>query len=360
MKTTVSLGLLLVVLLLSAELFIRLNPQKFWVSYRVSPNDKIVFELTPNYRAVFYNAMINAQGLNDRFYPLEKPRDTFRIAVVGDSTSFGWKVGAENSFPKILERLLNREMKGRHYEVINFSVPGYNTAQEYELIQTKVMSYHPDMVILVYCMNDTHLCNYIKPKITVLNYLYHRSCLIRRLLMKIDFNLVAHPILREYWFVFKQKVLGMFYYQQTICPSPGLDEAIYINGNPPRSGALVPQQYRYMLGYKNYRRHLMAIRDFLEQRHIVLVSCGFIDERAYKINEKLGIKPLISFEQIVPPEDRLKVFLSKEDAHLNIVGNNLVARLLYEKLEPLVADAPLEKKNARAALENVGAGSENP
>src|SRR5207244_5898409 len=99
----------------------------------------IVYELKPNVRGRFMGQplLINSQGLHDYEYSHRKEPGTFRIVGVGDSSLFGWGVPFEDSGLKVLERRLNEKSRAQKFEVINFSVPGYNTAMEAETFMTR-------------------------------------------------------------------------------------------------------------------------------------------------------------------------------------------------------------------------------
>ncbi len=100
----------------------------------------------------------------DHVIPRTKQRDIFRIAVLGDSCVFGQGIEFSETISERLEFLLNRfcSRRGRRYEVLNFGVPGYNTAMESELFRTRVLLFKPDAVILVYVGNDIQLPNFIQ------------------------------------------------------------------------------------------------------------------------------------------------------------------------------------------------------
>ncbi len=73
-----------------------------------------------------------------------------RIALVGDSFTFGLGVGDEDT---IARRLAGELPEGD--EVLNFGVPGYSTDQEVLLVERAVLPLHPDVVILLVCLiND--------------------------------------------------------------------------------------------------------------------------------------------------------------------------------------------------------------
>jgi len=326
-----SITLLISIILLGvfAEIVIRLNPKLFCEGYRPSQNERIVYELCPGHEMKSLKAKISSQGLNDRYFPLKKQPGVFRIGVVGDSQSFGFSVRPQDSFPKVLERMLNNG-NNRKFEVINFSVPGYNTSQEYELIKEKVMQFEPDMIILNFCGNDTHMCNFFKPKVTFANYLYNKSYFIRLLLRRLDAMFMRNGRFLEAWFSFKKNILGVFYCSQMIYPYPGLEETIYVDHNPSDRPENTPERYRYMLGYDNYKIHVRSINDLLQRHAIILVSSGNFTQEALAINREAGIENICDFNEIFKA-DPASPFLIDE-GHYNEEGNRLLAEHLYNFL----------------------------
>ena len=72
---------------------------------------------------------------------------------LGDSTTAGWGVPLAGTAPKILEGESNAAGHGR-FEVLNAGVGNYGTVQEVEHYLTIDRSFHPDLVILEYFIND--------------------------------------------------------------------------------------------------------------------------------------------------------------------------------------------------------------
>ncbi len=93
---------------------------------------------------------INSEGLRDREHARQKPANTFRIAVLGDSFSEAMHVSMEETYWALLESKLKDcpALQGKNVEVINFGVSGYGTAQELITLRRKVWDYQPDMVML--------------------------------------------------------------------------------------------------------------------------------------------------------------------------------------------------------------------
>lgn len=95
---------------------------------------------------------INAQGMRDREHAMEKPPNTIRIAVLGDSYAEARQVAMGDAFWSVLERTMQVcEQRGeRSVEVLNFGVSGFGTAQEWLQLQTTVWTFDPDIVLLAF------------------------------------------------------------------------------------------------------------------------------------------------------------------------------------------------------------------
>src|SRR5205823_1433580 len=86
------------------------------------------FRLAPSF-VVDGELITNALGLRERDLSVAKRPGTIRILCLGDSFTFGM-TPLDQSWPKILERRLQRRFPGRSLEVINAGVPRYSTYQE--------------------------------------------------------------------------------------------------------------------------------------------------------------------------------------------------------------------------------------
>lgn len=151
------LGLSLVsilLVLLVGELLVRLpgwldlDLDHYNRTTRTSADPRLIWELDPDH------PLVNSDGLRDREYAVEKPPNTFRIVVVGDSVTYGYSVALEDTYVKKLEVLLNERDTGRNYEVINLGVGGYNTPQELVRYREKGRKYQPDLLIIGFVLND--------------------------------------------------------------------------------------------------------------------------------------------------------------------------------------------------------------
>lgn len=96
----------------------------------------------------------NSHGFRDREYTMAKPQNTYRILVLGDSFTWGVGLDAEETLPKLLESRLSEETSSGEVEVINAAIPGYNTVEEFLLLKEEGVKYDPDMVLVVFNLND--------------------------------------------------------------------------------------------------------------------------------------------------------------------------------------------------------------
>jgi len=159
-----------VVALLLAEVLVRLfglAPQLAAIqvdqphaSYVSSPNPILKYVPKPG------SGEVNHDGFRGPTYARSKPEGTFRVVVVGDSIGFGYcdegrTIEVDHTFARLLEDELNRRgVDGfDRVEVLNLSVPGYDTLQEIEFLETKGLAYRPDAVVIAYCLNDLMLAS---------------------------------------------------------------------------------------------------------------------------------------------------------------------------------------------------------
>lgn len=97
----------------------------------------------------------NSLGFRDREFPVQKPAGEYRVMALGDSFTYGSGVQLQDTWPKVLEQLLQKERK-EPVLVINggfacgtFTPAGFDTWMEKDGLE-----FGPDMVIVGLCLND--------------------------------------------------------------------------------------------------------------------------------------------------------------------------------------------------------------
>ena len=155
-KKLAFLSVVLVLLFLACELLLVVLGVSFPLLYQ--PDEFCATRLKNNLNVRYIeegNSVVrtNSDGFRDKVWQLQKPDDTFRIAVVGDSFCEAIQVKREDSFCYQLEKMLRE--RGNSVEVMNFGISGFGTAQEFEMLRHRVLKYQPDLVILaVFLGND--------------------------------------------------------------------------------------------------------------------------------------------------------------------------------------------------------------
>lgn len=125
---------------------------------RPSGDPALVYELRPGTRLAWNELPLLA--ISDRGpYRVgedgerEVPAGALRVAVIGDSTSFGWRVPFDAAYPEVLRRSLEARL-ARPVAVRNFSVPGYNSEQERIVCERQALPWRPHLLLLHYDHND--------------------------------------------------------------------------------------------------------------------------------------------------------------------------------------------------------------
>ena len=121
-----------------------------------SEDPELIYEMTPGAETVREGVVvrINSDGFRDDPFS-QNPRDNeFRIIIMGDSVTAGWGVEMADAFPQILEKIVNNVGQDRVFTVLNMGVYGYSTKQELRLLETRGLKYKPDLIIVVYHLND--------------------------------------------------------------------------------------------------------------------------------------------------------------------------------------------------------------
>jgi lysophospholipase L1-like esterase len=99
-------------------------------------------------------ATINSLGLRGTTPETPKPAGSIRVLAIGDSTTFGWGVGDQETYCAELERLLRHEFPGRRIEVINGGVAAYDLRHDARLLKYFAPRLQPDIVLVGLYWND--------------------------------------------------------------------------------------------------------------------------------------------------------------------------------------------------------------
>jgi len=114
----------------------------------VMPDPDLIWRLRPR------PGKTNEYGMKDT--PINEKAD-IKILLLGDSVSWGDGIDEIHLlYPSLLEQSLNKLSNNKTYEVINAAVLGYSTFQEARYLKLYGLKFHPDLIILQFCLNDVY------------------------------------------------------------------------------------------------------------------------------------------------------------------------------------------------------------
>jgi len=158
--------LIAIVLFVIVEIIFFPTKDIFLVNSKIMEQDDnniLQYSLIKN--SYLFNCSINEEG----FRGSNKINRDKSIVILGDSVGFGYD--RENTDKTVFSYIL-QEYLAKDYDVFNLSVPGYNTIQEAEVLYSKGLKYKPDLVLVIFCLNDldvnytiTHYNNFISKKL---------------------------------------------------------------------------------------------------------------------------------------------------------------------------------------------------
>jgi len=80
---------------------------------------------------------------------IHRDKESYIILCLGDSFTFGIGAAVNESYPKQLEQLLNSNLKGKRFVVVNKGELGQNTAQLIDKLQEDIDNVKPDLIIMM-------------------------------------------------------------------------------------------------------------------------------------------------------------------------------------------------------------------
>ncbi|MEK6984494.1 MAG: SGNH/GDSL hydrolase family protein [Nanoarchaeota archaeon] len=171
-----------------------------------SSDSTLIYEFKPN------RCGMNSNGYFDEDHNFSKSNGTFRIVIIGDSVAQGSGLESyRESFGKILEDSLNKQLRSWRFETVILARGGYSTVQELTILKKEAFKYNPDLIIWSYVLNDPahplyHNANneagryFFKPKSYFTNYVSMKLFFIKEKLNSRECNLDPDYFLHcVYW-----------------------------------------------------------------------------------------------------------------------------------------------------------------
>ncbi len=276
-----------------------------------APDPEMSHQHRPNTQAFLmgHEVRINSVGFRDREYSLQKPPGTYRIVALGDSTTFGWGVAYEETYPKLLEAALNANPpspKWNHYEVINTGIGNYNTAQELAMLKDYGMQFNPDMVTIGWYINDAE-----PTPVPSRNWIAYHSYGYIWLTSSFDY------VLRN---VGARQTYSQYY--------NGLYEGLSKPGYLKMKNAFA--ELAALCKERNIALHILLIPEL----HTLSGNYEFtkIDDIIREIGKENGVSVLDLINAYPPEGDPKQYWASPEDDHPNGKANELETKLILDTM----------------------------
>jgi lysophospholipase L1-like esterase len=250
---------------------------------------------------------INSLGLRDREYSLGKPKNVYRIMVLGDSITLGWGVDQRDCYPQQLEEMLRKNVSsktGVDYEVINTGVGNYNTVQELAYFKDEGYRLNPDMIILGFHINDAEPV----PRKTKSFFLNHSHLMV---LFWSKMNMIMsrfsprHNYIDYYNSLYRDSYPGWIRCQNALKELKNYCS----NNNKKLLVVLIPELHDLSNAYP-FKEAYKKVEDFVKSQ-----SISYLDLYPY-----------------FKGRTREELWVSYEDAHPNKTGHEIIARGIYEYL----------------------------
>lgn len=121
------------------------------IGWRHYPNHERVWSgVNPACSSFRVPISINSQGFYDLERDFQKPEDSLRVAMVGDSFTEAMQVHFEDRASQLLERQLNESARlPADFEVLNFGISNFSVGQFMLTYQYYAADYDPDFVFAI-------------------------------------------------------------------------------------------------------------------------------------------------------------------------------------------------------------------
>ena len=121
--------------------------------FQVSPDPELPHELRRSFRTLYkgHEIEINSLGFRGPEFPPRR-EGLLRVALVGDSITFGDAIGWEDTLGVRLGASL--EARGLEAEVLNCGIPGLDATDVALITVERVLPLEPDLVVYVFVCND--------------------------------------------------------------------------------------------------------------------------------------------------------------------------------------------------------------
>lgn len=302
--------------------------------FQPSADPGVSYEFKPNARGFVWGHTkleTNSYGLRGPEVRVPKPPGTYRVGIFGDSATFGQGVTDEETYARVLERMLSERFvsKGLTVEVLNFGVPSYSITNIVSAFAEKGVRFDLDIAVLAPILED---------------FGFHRNHKADQYGYPVNASTPMNPgpvknLLRHVHLAY---LVRDAYWSLTGAGSPELRALTESNDTSDLDRAT------WERGDQEINRFAAVAR----QRGIVpiYVALGRSAPRIDAVVGRLGLQQI----RTLPVAERYsaaQLQVSARDAHPSALYHNLIAGELFQVIAPVI-QAEMDRHGASAGLRN--------
>lgn len=303
-------------------------------------------------------------GSNNFNYDRIKPKNIFRVIVVGGSTV--WGVGTskpEHNLPARIKLTLEKYYPNIKFEIINAGVAGYSSGNELTYIISELVYFNPDLIISYGGWNDAITNGFMKDyngNINGLKTPNHRkielqfkkneevsstlSLFLSAIKNKIDDKLnwsATYAIINK--LIFKNECINFNCLQMTKSDALFDESSIGLYESNLKMKIMASKVYNFKIGI--FLQPLMGMSDkVLTVSELYFFRWGQDDMKLKKdfyskavpvidkLKNEFSINKNVCLADLSKSLDKVKETVYSDVGHINVIGNDVVANKIVDEL----------------------------
>ena len=264
---------------------------------------------------------VNSKATRGPEFSEEKSPNTIRIITLGDSTTFGWGMADDQTWPAKLEQYLQAEIKGKEIEVINAGVNSWSYAQMFVYFRDYAIQYDPDFVILAEANQWTQFSEKNSPEFV--------KSFLRRVWFK---NLLRRSAIYHYFLEVKLRDL----YTKARARFIPVDAAndTFLKEQQQEDPAAFFQNTMEDLIHLARTNKIQPIIVFLPNLHDFQHTNNLALRAKLQATQKLDV-PFVDLRPEIRPRGE-EVYLEGDLSHFTEEGNEIIARKIADTMLPML------------------------
>lgn len=267
---------------------------------------------------------LNSFGFREREITNKPTPGVFRIAVIGDSLTYGQGILEQDRLTNILEKRLNKTKKA--YEVLNFGRSGAETIDQIDFLKKYVSKVNPNYILLQWYVNDFE--GHDKSRRPFRQYLrLIPSDLITGFFIR---NSALYYLINKQWKVLQSKLGGG--------PKESYTEYLRnrFKDSESNDSIIAKKQLQSLIKLSKQLGIPIGMIVYPDVFENVLdgYPLGFMLERVLKVCLENDIRCLDMRPMIASVKPYTKLWANKFDGHPNKLSNTLAAKAVSEYFLP--------------------------